>query len=709
MGCISALSFSEIYKMNDVNAAFNSFYEIFILFYNLCFPKIKVKTTKKDLKPRWITQGLKKSSKTKRNLFMKFRHNAQDKTVNKHRYLTYSSLYKKCVHKAQQITNTNYIKTYKNPCKATWNVINSQLNQAAFCNEINAIKYNNKISEVPEEISDIFNKYFTNLSSESSNSHNNNYNRIPINSYTMYLPPTDSKEIFNIIMSLNNSNSVGYDEIDTKILKLCAIHICDILAYIINLTFLCGDFPEKLKYSVVKPLFKKGDKLDLNNYRPITLIPIIAKIFEKAMYRRLDNFLNKHNIIKREQFGFRPRSSTSLACFHLVKEITESIDKKQHVACVFLDMSKAFDFVNHNTLLNKLERLGVRGKAQEWFRSYLTGRKQCTEIVSIAKNCKQLFRTSHRSDFRLNNSGVPQGSILGPLLFLTYINDLPDALNQKCILFADDTTLIVKSNDHSTLQHKIQDSLNITISWLKENNLSLNPLKSKCIQFHSQRAQPINIQIKCENVPIEVVDSTTFLGINVDRSCTWKVQINSVCKKLERFVYALKRLRQTVSKDAAICAYHGHVSSILSYGLIIWGNSVEINRVFLIQKKCIRAITGAYFLDSCRPLFRELGVLPLASMYIKEICLFSYKHPNLHKKQSETMERQTRFCDRLHMPRHRLDIYSRNVFIMIIKIFNKLPAYFKEMSFREFKHKLHKWLVDKCFYSLKEYFEFNER
>lgn len=238
----------------------------------------------------------------------------------------------------------------------------------------------------PIDICNQFNNCFIELTQNiDKNNHDVSNIDIDNNMNTIFLTPVNEIDIIQIIHSLNNTNSTGNDEVTTKIIKLSTKIIACPLSYLINLSFKEGVFPSKLKESIIKPLFKKGNCSDMGNYRPITLNPIFAKIFEKAMHDKIHSFISKCNIIVERQFGFRKNCSTTLACFSLVKLITEALDKKMSALSVFLDMSKAFDFVSYERLLYKLERYGIRGKAHDWLRSYLSDRQQKTVISRIEK------------------------------------------------------------------------------------------------------------------------------------------------------------------------------------------------------------------------------------------------------------------------------------------------------------------------------------
>lgn len=489
------------------------------------------------------------------------------------------------------------------------------------------------------------------------------------------------------------------------VLKSCAKALSSILCHLINTSLANGVFPERLKISIVKPLHKKGCTLDVNNYRPITLIPILSKIYEKVMHLRLREFLNKNKIIKEEQNGFQKGKSTTLAAFSLVKSITENIDKKQPVTVVFLDMSKAFDLVNYDKLLDKCERYGIRGPALDWLRSYLCGRTQCVELSRIEKT--KMTSTTYRSHIKGNRSGVPQGSILGPPLFLLYINDLPNTTNHKCVLFADDVSVIIPSNNNTQNHEKeVHDTMNDIVGWLTLNDLKVNLSKTKYVHFSNyNQIKKHNFDITFEEEKINRDDNIRFLGITLDEHCNWKLHINTVCKKLNRFVYALRQLRKTVSETAALTAYHGHVSSILRYGLLLWGNSPHISRAFIIQKKCIRAISNVGPFETCRPLFKKLGVLTLASMYIMEIGMFIRNQKHLFVDSNENRRYKSRDPTKLNIHTScRSALYKKNSYRMSIKIYNHFPRPLRELPSYKFHKQLKSWLLENCFYTLNEFF-----
>lgn len=361
--------------------------------------------------------------------------------------------------------------------------------------------------------------------------------------------------------------------------------------------------------------------------------------------------------------------------------------------------------MNHSKLLNKLNFYGVRGKALDWIASFLRDRKQCTEITKLDGSGHAILKKTYRSTFKTNDVGVPQGSVLGPLLFLLYVNDLPDSTCHGCIQFADDTTLLIKSNNINSFEYDTNNAFKDIIKWMNVNNLSNNINKTKIMQFSSYNSNSKTILLSYNNEVVNEVDTVNFLGIMIDKNLNWKAHIDSVCNRLNRFVFALRRLRQTISTEAALIAYHGYVSSVLRYGLILWGNSVDVEKAFKVQKKSIRAVCNAKFDDSCKPLFRKMNILPLPCLYIRDICLFVKDHPEYWKTQGEVSHRPTRshYTNLLHQPPAFKKIYEKNVFHMCPSIYNHLPDDIKCLTGNIFKSKLTAWLLQNCFYSIKEF------
>lgn len=710
--CLNCLSWTEIYKESDLNLAFHNFHESLCLYYNLCFPSIRQKVTN-DIhdKQKWISRGLKISCKTKRSL--RYKYYANKTIANRTKYLSYAALLKKCIHNSKQQSNIKFINNSKNKCRATWTVIQEQISNANQQDNITSIKTNNSIITDPVDIATAFNNNFINTTNTPLS---NDMEAIVSNKNTitnsLYLSPMSEHEVKREIMSLNNTGSEGYDGISTRIIKESIEQLIAILTHLINLSFYTGIFPEVLKLSIVRPIHKKGNKEDIDNYRQITLIPILSKVLEKCMYKRLIDFCIKFNVISGDQYGFQRRKSTSLAIYNLTNQILSNLNRNRLTTGLFLDLSRAFDFVSHKILLGKLEKMGIRGIAHKWLSTYLTERRQHVVIKKIEIEEER----SYSSEPRINKFGVPQGSILGPILFLLYINDITQVTRHKCILFADDISIIVSSDksnmtsdtsNNSTINdHEIQinNTIKDIIHWLQMNNLLINLDKSNYIQFHKSKHSQYNFQLNIDR--IKEVSNTKFLGVILDQDLNWKLHLDNLCNRVNRFAYALNKIKTVTNKKTAVISYRAYVESILRYGIVMWGNSTDIKRVFVAQKKCIRAICGVPADESCKPLFGRLGLLPLPSLYIFEMSVFVMQHKFLFLNAYDVRNRAQRNPHRLvynDVPKSAK--YSKSCIIMCVKIFNKLPNELKSLNINMFKNKLYKWLTENNFYSLQEFLE----
>jgi retron-type reverse transcriptase len=345
------------------------------------------------------------------------------------------------------------------------------------------------------------------------------------NAKSFFINPVTENEISGLITNkLKTEKSLGPNSVPTFLLKLVPHIISKPLCTVINNSFKSGIFPDIFKVAKVIPIFKKGSLLDFTNYRPISLLSNIGKLFEKAMHIRLYAFLEKFKCFYTHQYGFRANHSTTHALIEMTELIRKAIDDKYFACGVFVDLQKAFDTVDHSILLKKLEYYGIRGVPLKWFISYLNNR---TQFVAINDSKSTLVKCSN---------GVPQGSVLGPLLFLLYINDLHTSIKFATVYhFADDTNLMLINKSLKKINKHINHDLANLVQWLRSNKLFLNSNKTELIIFKSNKTKIYkHMNFRLSGKKIEPVNSIKYLGIKIDSNLSFLSQCKDLAMKLSR-------------------------------------------------------------------------------------------------------------------------------------------------------------------------------
>lgn len=702
---LSIVNWDFVQQDPDPETSYNKFHNKVTDLLNIHCPVTKTKLHKRNIpKKPWVTKGLIKSIQTKDKLYKKYINKPTPN--NKLKYTKYRNHLNQLLRYSKKNYISSEIEMHKHNMKKTWQVLNKLLGRNKpnkmpdFFTDKNGMKINN-----PADIASNFNDFFTNIGPSlafkitspdpeyvSPIKHSEHTNSV-------FLSPTSPQEIDTITKDLKTSPSSGFDEINSNLLKSIMPEINTILAHIFNCSLSKGIVPSKLKIAKVTPVFKAGDKHDFNNYRPISILPSISKILEKIMYTRLSNFLSKHNILSCNQFGFRSQRSTYMAINDFYSKVTEDLDQKLHSVGIFLDLSKAFDTLNHDILIHKLNNYGIRGLANNWIRDYLSNRKQY--VVFNGKS-------SPPSSI---SCGVPQGSILGPLLFLLYINDLPLCSKQlHFILFADDTNILFSHKDPKSLEEILNKELLGISNWFKLNKLSLNIKKTNFMIFKNKYNTKPNLDLKIliDNNNITKVTTTKFLGVLIDDNLSWHSHTTHVSKIISKYNGIIRKIRSFLPEKSVHTLYNTFILPYLSYCAIIWAdrNNSNLDSLFLLQKKSIRICTNSLWLAHTDPLFSALNSLKIHDIHLFQLAIFMYKYnndmlppdlldANFFLNNDDIHKYSTRHADDFHIRPTQTQLARNTIKTQGALLWNSLPVSIKSSpTIATFKHNLKKHLIN---------------
>lgn len=601
---ILSTDWSSITNIESANDKYTAFESIYREIYEKCFPH-KTKRAKKEIydKP-WMQQWLKCACERKNKLHKIFVTNPT--ISNESKYKTMKKFVAKHIKRAKRAYYKNYFNKYSNDSRKQWTMINQLLNRKP--------KSKIKISKLVDgentitnthDIANKFNNFFCNVAQrlKDESGHPGELGRPPESTLNnskrsyikMDIADCTTDEIEKIINSLKNKAT---SDLAISPLKFVSKEIAPIVQHLLYASLNQGIFPDLLKCAKVIPLYKSGSRSDVTNYRPISLLSCFSKIYEKIMQKQLNNFLKENRILFDSQYGFRSGHSCEHALLEAQNFLNVTLDKNQIAALLLIDFSKAFDMVDHEILLNKLDHYGIRGINLSWFRSYLTGRQQYVHVSGVG---------SERLHLKYS---VPQGSILGPILFILYVNDLPEISKlAKFIFFADDANIIVTGQNFIEIQEKINELLNTIDRWVKLNGLKLNIKKTKFMIFTNRRDPVHSFNIHFNGVNIDRVDSERFLGVILQSNLSWNKHITSLASKISRNAGVIFRLKGLVPPSVLKTLYNSLVQSHLNYCSNIWGlgSKSSRNKIFVAQKKAVRAADPKF--NNCF-YNRETGELP---------------------------------------------------------------------------------------------------
>lgn len=579
--------------------------------------------------------------------------------------------------------------------KKTWKNINRILGRSKVANgEIEAISVDGSVYTKDSDKAAALNAYFTEIGKKlaqeaCATGDINKYRTLNFCKDSVFLEPADEVEVFSLLSELDDDKSPGYDDISAKALKSCADVVSPVLTAIINLSITSGVYPDCLKVARVTPIYKSESKVDPANYRPVSVLPMLNKIFEKVLYKRVFAFLSKTKFLYPRQYGFRHRSGTHTATYELLDRVLSEMDKGKVVSALFLDIRKAFDCVDHALLLQKLVYAGIRGLALQLIKSYLDNRKQCVVVGTAQSGLKAI------------GCGVPQGSVLGPLLFLVYVNDVSKLpLKGTISLYADDSGVFCSNMTFDQNVAELSCDLNVINDFLQLNKLQLNVGKTKVMHFHKKR-RTAGAPLVFNGKTIEVVEKFKYLGLIIDSKLSWRPHIQNLCKKLAALSGVLYKLKRFLPKHALMTIYFSLGHSHLNYLVGAWGNAnkTDVKQLQTLQKRCLKNVCKLSQRHSTSDLFNNQckGVLNVSSLYQLNVCKFI--HDNVHGKSHNALE--------LVVTKHRFNTKSRKPLKPSFRktaksrkaisscgclLYNSLPSEIQAAEPHRFKNLVKKWL-----------------
>ena len=590
---IKKLYWDHVSNCNDVNNAYSRFNDLFDQACNLHCP-LKEKRIKGSL-PEWISSDYIKLSKDRDHYYSKAHktNDPQDWLMAKNLRNQVNILNKKL----KKNYCTNAINDNVNNSKKLWGTIRKLIPKNV--STVSKVKTNNGFTSNDEETASQFNDYFTTVGNNlaehfKKNNDNNNEdsnNGISPNRNVDYVDfqfdVITPDFVFDQICNYSNNKSTGISNTSIKLLKLAAPIICHPLAYICNLSMFTSTFPSDWKKAKVTPVYNSGDKSDVGNYRPISVLPILSKILERTVHDQLYKYLTCNNVLNQCQSGFRSKYSTNTALLDVTDYILQNANEGKVTASIFLDLKKAFDTVNHDLLIKKLNSYGIRGRELDWFKSYLSGRMQAVNINSTLSHFKNI------------EIGVPQGSILGPLLFIIFVNSLPDSIHNgcKCVMYADDTTLLLNSSDPNTLQNDLNSNLGRIADWFQANKLTLNIKKTKLMLFGSKQSlhKFKDVSLIYNGVSIERVEKFKYLGVTFDPQLSWNDHVNYLSSIISKRIGVIYRVKHYLPNKIINMLAQALVFPHFDYCSSVWSNFSmhHSNELQILQNRLARVLLSA--------------------------------------------------------------------------------------------------------------------
>ena len=570
-----------------------------------------------------MTPALIKSCKERKKLYKEKQR--KNDPITDEKYRKYKNKINHLTDIAERTYKSEKFRKNEGDSGKTWKTINEFLGKTKSDNVLpKEMMDNDIVLKKPLEVINKLNRSFVekgpNLASDIPRSNKNVKDYLgPRIQNAFKLDPISSSEILSIVQKFDANKSAGHDGIPAKILKWSIPIIAPFLRDVFNSFIENGIYPEDFKIARVVALHKKGPKNIADNYRPISILTQLNKIFEKLLHERLMNFLVEENILTPRQFGYRKKHNTIHGVLNLTEEIKSILDSQKVCSALFIDLKGAFDTIDIDIMLEKLEHYGIRGTALELFKSYLSNRKQYIQHGDMKSILLDIL------------CGVPQGSVLGPLLFIIYLNDLTKCTTCSTSLYADDAAFLASADNVDDLELRLNRESTLILEWMNTNKLTLNYAKTKSMLFSRKRGNQTTIRIAINSNQIECVSTFKYLGVIIDQKLSWDAHVKYLKSKLSQANGAIFKLRKFVSRKTLVSIYNSLVGSHLNYGILIWGAAKDcvLKKLQTSQNNIVRTMTFSPITKNAGKLLSTLKIMNIEELHNFEVAKFMF---NMHKE-----------------------------------------------------------------------------
>lgn len=675
---LNNVDFSNVMSILDVNDALTQFMKLFSSVINKHVP-LRQHRVKRQQQPNWLNSEILDAMKERDKCKIRNDWNS---------YKFYRNKVSCLIHYSKRASYEQKITEGQNDPSSIWKIFKEFKSPNQGKDPITSLNIDGCDIVEPEIISNEFNSFFTNIAAKLKED-------IPLSDFDSVkqfvrsrvpepmffnIPLIDKENVKKMLLNLDHTKSTGLDDIGARFLKMSASYIYPIIHHVLNLSISQNTFPNVWKLAKVNPLFKAGSRFDVNNYRPISILPILSKLLERHTHDSFMSYLNHYNLLTNTQSGFRKGHSCETALVNIVDKWLKALNDGYVVGAVMVDFKKAFDLVDHNILLQKLRVYKCSEKTIQWFKSYMIDRKQCVSLNGVLSSKQNI------------TCGVPQGSILGPLLFLIFINDLPLSISadiNRTDMYADDTTIHSINKSVEIVQKNLQACLSNLEKWCKFNGMLLNTDKTKVLLIatpHKKaRLQNPSLFLTFKEIPLKTSKCEKLLGVYIDDNLKWDEHINKLRRKLASNIWLLSKIKWYVPFKARVLFYNAYIQPHLDFCNIVWGGSCKthLQKLFILQKRACKLIFGQNYV-SIEDSLEKINALDIADKIILQKAKFMYKVskgqvPNyidtMFVRDLKTFS-NLRSCSiyNFSVPRPKMELFKQSISFSGPRIWNQIPS-----------------------------------